>query len=111
MSRRRWTEEEINRLRAHYSSDVSIDSLSEALPGRTTQAIRQKASRLGLRREVPQPRYLHSPILVCRGEGDYEGLLIRCSNCGSWMRVDLRKGSSDEKIRCEGCGCTLHSAE
>lgn len=108
MSRRRWTEEEINRLRAFYSSDTSIGSLSEALPGRTIHAIRQKASRLGLRREASQPQY-PSSILLCRGGGSSEGLLLKCSNCGNWIRVD--QVSNGEEIRCGGCGYILHFVE
>ncbi len=111
MTGRRWTEEEIRRLRAFYLSDASMERLSEAFPGRTLQAVRQKASRLGLRRMASQPQYPSSPILLCRGEGGAEGLLLRCSNCGSWIRVSLEKGSRDEKIGCGGCGYILKLAE
>ncbi len=110
MSRRRWTEEEISRLRAFYSSDASIGSLSEALPGRSIHAIRQKASRLGLRRESSQPQY-PSSILLCRGEGGSEGLLLKCSNCGNWIKVGLKEVSNGEEIRCGGCGYILHFVE
>lgn len=108
-SRRRWTEEEISKLRAYYASDAPIDSLIQALPGRSIQAIRQKASRLGLRRMASQPEYPSPPILLCR-EGASEGLLLRCSNCGSWIRVELRGGSDGEKIICGSCGYILRLA-
>jgi predicted Zn finger-like uncharacterized protein len=111
MSRRRWTEEEISRLRAFYASDASLDRLSAAFPDRTLHAIRQKASRLGLRRMISQPQPPSSPILLCRGEGASEGLLLRCSNCGAWIRVTLDGGPGNDKIRCRDCGYIIHLAE
>lgn len=110
MSRRRWSEEEINRLRSLYVTEVSTDLLSQAFPGRTLQAIRQKASRLGLRRMASQLESPSSPILLCRREGVSEALLLRCSNCRSWIRVDIKRASKDEKIICGSCGHIFHLA-
>ena len=58
MSSRSWTERELLLLRVIYSSGYfTPDELVRLFPGRTLQAIRSKASRLGYHREaVDTPR-------------------------------------------------------
>ena len=103
---RRWTREEIERLKALYASDIPFEEIVKAFPGRSPNAIRLKASRLGLRRLHP-PAEARSLIVQ---EGDVERLLVKCGVCGHWMEVeDADRGF----ILCERCGspCSLPEAD
>lgn len=54
MNGRPWTTKEIETLReCHEEHGISWDGWAEALPGRSMEAIRQRASKLGLRKRRP----------------------------------------------------------
>lgn len=54
MSGRPWTTEEIETLRECYESHgICWDGWAEALPGRTIDSIKQRASKMGLRNRRP----------------------------------------------------------
>jgi len=49
-----WTSEELEILRTHYQAGRLFEDILEMLPNRTSNAVRLKASRLGIRRPVPE---------------------------------------------------------
>lgn len=110
---RKWTEEEIDRLRRLYTSERSFDEIVEVFPERTTNAIRQKASRLGVKRPtLPSSLCQSSNILLCsEGNGNSKGYLFRCSECGSWIQVDGEDEASDRIIVCSTCHATSYIVE
>ncbi len=110
VSRRRWSEEEVQRLRSLYPSEASINRVAESLPGRSLSAIRQMASRLGLRRSLPRPLNPPPAILVCSSGGDSEEYVIRCPHCGSWMKVPTGEGVNGS-LKCWECGYVSHLIE
>lgn len=85
-----WTEEEVWKLKRLYPSEISFEEIVKAFPSRTANAIRQKASRLDLKRPtIPSSFCRSSTILLCsEGDGASNGYLFRCSECGSWIRVN-----------------------
>ena len=103
---RRWTREEVERLKILYASDKPFEEIVKAFPGRSPNAIRLKASRLGLKRMRPPAEA--SPLIVKGGET--KRLLVKCGVCGHWMEVeDADRGF----ILCERCGspCLLPEAD
>jgi len=48
----KWTNEEIKLLEELYSSELTIEEIAEYFPGRSINAIRLKASRMGFKRPV-----------------------------------------------------------
>lgn len=99
-----WTEKEVGRLRILYESLGSFEDVARAFPGRTINAIRQKASRLGLRRPlVTSPLCESQTVLQCyNGDGDSEDYLFKCGSCGKWILVDLEE-VEDKTIVCPDC--------
>jgi len=103
---RRWTREEVERLKTLYASDKPFEEIVKAFPGRSPNAIRLKASRLGLKRMRPPAEA--SPLIVKGGET--KRFLVKCGVCGHWMEVeDAARGF----ILCERCGspCYLPEAD
>mgnify|MGYP005831152953 CR=1 FL=1 len=99
----RWTEEEVNRLRRFYTSSDAFGEILKAFPNRTENAIRIKASRLGLKRPdifygSPNPSIL---LGIKKGDKRY---LVRCCDCGEWIQI---KSSKNKIIECSFCGA-LH---
>ena len=47
-----WTDEEVERLKELYTSNKTFEEIAERFPLRTDNAIRLKASRLGLKRPI-----------------------------------------------------------
>jgi len=104
-----WTEDEVGRLRRLYPSEISFEEVVEAFPNRTTNAVRLKASRLGLRRPtIPAPSFRSSTILQCsEGNGGSKGYLFRCGECSSWTQL---KGENEAGgvIVCGSCGAKCY---
>jgi len=99
-----WTREEIGRLKRLYPSERSFEEIVKAFPHRTSNAVRLKASRLGLRRPTITVSACPSQtILICSEGGEHNGYLFRCSNCGSWIQVDNRILDGGA-ITCRMCG-------
>lgn len=104
-----WTEDEVWRLRRLYPSGISFEEVAEAFPKRTANAVRLKASRLGLRRPtIPAPFFRSSTILPCsEGNGRSKGYLFRCGECSSWTQF---KGENEASgvIVCGNCGAKCY---
>lgn len=104
MSRNPWSDEEEMKLRFLYISGRPFDEIESELPERSTNAIRLKASRLGLRRPSASMAKAESPHVLrfSNGNGDSD-FLFRCSGCGSWMHVDLNDDVDVSTIICRQC--------
>jgi len=78
---RRWTNNEISTLKQMYIADTAFEEIRDAFPARTINAIRQKASRLGLRRPVIKSSLFDSQSSIkCSVNGNdevYRGLPIQ----------------------------------
>lgn len=107
-----WTEEEIQRLKRLYPSDTSFEEIVEAFPNRTSNALRLKASRLGLRRPtIPSSGFLPSTILLCsEGDGGSKGYLFRCGECNNWIQVNGDDDEAGSVIVCGDCGAECYFA-
>jgi hypothetical protein len=106
---REWSDEEVRRLTKLYTSNKAFDEIVLEFPSRTSNAIRLKASRMGLKRptfpvnliQAERVRY-HS----LDGDGAI-GYLIKCSECGSWIQAERIGGGICQTICCGECGA-LH---
>lgn len=106
MSKQRlWTEEETKKLERLYTSESTFDEIVNALPKRTANAIRLKASRLGLRRPIVSSSLCKSQtVLRCsNGNEESEEYLFKCDGCGNWIHVSLNDEDEDLVIVCQRC--------
>ena len=100
-----WTDEEVERLRELYTSNKTFDEIVEKFPLRTENAIRLKASRLGIKRPIIGDVIQVKPLSYKSGRmGNSSGYLLKCKECGSWIQVDQRTQSSASIISCGKCG-------
>jgi hypothetical protein len=101
-----WSDNEIERLKKLYPSKRDFDEVLDAFPERTINAIRVKASRLGLRRPLP-PGNIHpaDSLMVTRDKRNGEkGYLFRCGNCNTWIKVGEERVEKMQPVICEKCG-------
>jgi len=99
-----WTDEEVERLRTLYTSNRTFEEIAERFPIRTNNAIRLKASRLGLKRPILGNVFQMRPLMYkpSNGEGT-SGYLFKCKECGSWIQVDEDTRNSTSVICCGKC--------
>lgn len=100
-----WTDDEVQRLRELYTSNKTFDEIVEKFPLRTENAIRLKASRLGIKRpyigNVTQLR----PLSFTKGNrGRASGYILKCKDCGSWIQVDEKTQRDSGVVSCGKCG-------
>lgn len=105
----KWTEDETRKLMRLYPSEICFEEIVDAFPNRTPNAVRLKASRLGLKRPtLPASLLQSSTVLSCsEGNGDSIGYLFRCGECSSWMQL---RGDDEVKsvIVCGNCGAKCY---
>ena len=100
-----WTDEEVERLRELYTSNRTFEEIVEKFPMRTENAIRLKASRLGIKRPFIGDIIQVKPLaLRSRGAGGASGYLMKCRECGSWIQVDEDSHRSSTLLSCGKCG-------
>jgi predicted Zn finger-like uncharacterized protein len=100
-----WTDEEIERLRQLYTSSKTFDEITEKFPSRTDNAIRLKASRLGLKRPLLGEIIQLKPLTYKSGRKDgSSGYLIKCKKCGSWIQVNEDTQGDFGIVSCGECG-------
>lgn len=100
-----WTDEEVERLRKLYTSNRTFDEISEKFPLRTDNAIRLKASRLGLKRPLIGDVIQVKPLTYKSGRKDgSSGYLMKCKECGSWIQVDEDTPGNTSVVSCGKCG-------
>jgi hypothetical protein len=102
---KKWKEVEIKKLKRLYISEKLLEEVMEAFPERTENAVRLKASRLGLKRpELPSVLMGQSTILHCsEGNGNSKGYIFRCCTCGTWTQINEKDEISNSLIVCEKC--------
>jgi len=104
-----WTDEEVERLRELYTSNKTFDEIVDKFPLRTENAIRLKASRLGIKRPYIGDVIQVKPLAYRYGSiGNSSGYLLKCKECGSWVQVDQMKQNSSSFISCGKCGNLYH---
>ena len=109
-----WTEDEVGKLRSIYPSDRAFEEIVKAFPNRTPNAIRLKASRLGLKRPtIPSSVCQSHTVLLCsEGGGKFNGYLFRCGDCGSWIQVNREEGvANGGLVVCGTCGSKCYLVE
>jgi DNA-directed RNA polymerase subunit RPC12/RpoP len=108
LERRLWSKEEVGKLKLLYLSVRPFEDIIDTFPMRTANAIRQKASRLGLRRPIVSHSLLESQtVLRCTdGNGGDEEYLFKCGSCGSWIHVNLMDDVENRTIVCSKCNTT-----
>ena len=103
---RAWTDDEVDRLRKLYSSMMSFDEIDLEFPSRTSNAIRLKASRLGLRRPTLETHLIRAQRVTVQGDGDdaVKGYLLKCRECGAWIHAERIVSGICQTISCDECG-------
>jgi len=83
-----WTDEEKDKLKKLYSTETQFEEIMCSFPTRSSNAIRMKASRMGLRRPII-PEIPNQPtMLICvEGNGRSNGYVMRCGDCGNWVHL------------------------
>jgi hypothetical protein len=99
-----WSKEEIKKLNSIYTSDKTFDEILIEFPDRTSNAIRLKASRLGLRRPTISTSMIQSDnILKCNVKEDSYGILLKCHECGSWIQIIDIQDDTANTVSCQEC--------
>ena len=100
-----WSDEEVERLEKLYTSNMTFDEVVVHFPKRTSNAIRLKASRLGLRRPTIPTNLIQTKKVKFQsvGDDDSKGYLIKCNECGGWIQVDSFEDSMTITICCPQC--------
>ena len=90
-------------LRFMYLAGTSFEEIGEAFPERSPNAIRLKASRLGLKRPPISSSILESPNVLRFSDwnGD-SGFFFRCSGCGSWTHAQM-EDDEVHTVECREC--------
>jgi translation initiation factor 2 beta subunit (eIF-2beta)/eIF-5 len=100
-----WTDEEVERLRELYTSNKTFDEIVDKFPMRTENAIRLKASRLGIKRPFIGDVVQVKPLAFKSWNGGREsGYLMKCKECGSWIQVDEESHRDNSLLSCGKCG-------
>ena len=98
-----WSQVEKQILRFMYLAGTSFDEIGEAFPERSSNAIRLKASRLGLKRPAISSSILESPNVLRFSDGNGDsGFFFRCSGCGSWTHAQI-DDDEDHTVKCREC--------
>ena len=91
-------------LRFMYLAGTSFDDIGQAFPERSPNAIRLKASRLGLKRQHISSPILESPNVLRFSDGNGDsGFFFRCSGCGSWTHADIEGDDDVHTVECREC--------
>ena len=105
MPRSPWSEVEERMLRFMYLADTSLDEIDQAFPERSLNAIRLKASRLGLKRPSISSSILKSPNVLRFSDGNGDtGFFFKCSGCGSWTHAQIEGDDDVHTVECRECG-------
>lgn len=102
---REWSDEEVSRLREIYGSNKTFEEIELEFPTRTSNAIRLKASRLGIKRPlIPGNLIQASPLQFKSGNGEKDGYLLKCKQCNTWIQVDDNIEKRASILSCGKCG-------
>ncbi|MDP6458977.1 MAG: hypothetical protein QGF78_06605 [Candidatus Bathyarchaeota archaeon] len=104
MSGTPWSEVEERMLRFMYLAGTSFDEIGQEFPERSSNAIRLKASRLGLKRPPGSSYVLASPNVLRFSDGNGDtGFFFKCVNCGSWMHAQIGDDTENQTVECSEC--------
>ena len=105
-----WTDEEVARLHELYGSNRTFEEIELEFPLRTSNAIRLKASRLGIRRPLIPGNFIQAkPLIFKTGNHDgSDGFILKCNQCGSWIQVDKDIERRASILNCGQCGSMYH---
>ncbi|MFP3950607.1 MAG: SANT/Myb-like DNA-binding domain-containing protein [Candidatus Bathyarchaeia archaeon] len=105
-----WTNAEIERLKRLYPSNMVFEEIVDMFPERTANAIRLKASRMGLRRPLTASNIYpaKSLMVVEEGKNGPKGYIFRCSECNNWIQVDPGSVENKHPVICEKCGAICY---
>ena len=100
-----WSDDEVNRLRGLYGSNKTFEEIEHEFPARTSNAIRLKASRLGLKRPLLMGSMVQArPLQFKSGDGSESGYLLKCKECRSWIQIDESIERHTSILSCGKCG-------
>jgi hypothetical protein len=100
-----WSDEEVSLLRDVYGSNKTFEEIELEFPARTSNAIRLKASRLGLKRPIFMGDLIQArPLKFKSGNGGESGYVLKCKECNSWIQVDERIERHTSILSCGKCG-------
>ena len=104
MSNNPWTESEKQKLRFMYISSSPFEDIEKALPERSANAIRLKASRLGLKRPTDSTSSIEqSNVLHFSDRNGESELFFRCVGCGNWIKGHIRNDEKASTFVCTEC--------
>jgi hypothetical protein len=104
-----WSDEEVERLRKLYTSNRTFDEIAEKFPLRTGNAIRLKASRLGIKRPIIDNVIHVKPFVYNLGDIERSiGSFMKCKECGTWIQVGENSLIKTNPLNCEKCGVFYH---
>ena len=103
---REWSDEEVERLTELYSSNKPFEDIMVEFPSRSSNAVRLKASRMGLRRPALPVNLIHAEKVRFHSldNDGTMGYLIKCKECGSWIQSERMGGGICQTICCGECG-------
>lgn len=100
-----WSDDEVSRLRSLYGSNKTFEEIELEFPARTSNAIRLKASRLGLKRPIFMGSVVQARPLQFKSGGEGKaGFLLKCKECRSWIQIDEGIESHTSILSCGNCG-------
>ena len=102
-----WSDEEVERLRRLYTSNKTFDEIADKFPLRTGNAIRLKASRLGIKRPIFD-NIVHVKTFDKLIIEDFTDYLAKCKECGSWIQVNENSQKNTNTLICEKCEELYH---
>jgi hypothetical protein len=102
-NRELWTEEEVEKLKFLYLSTTTFEDIKKSFPKRSSNAIRQKASKLGLRRPTISISLSECQNVLLFSNGKEEDYLFKCSGCGMWINSNLNGEIKNKTIICNRC--------
>ncbi len=102
---REWSDDEVSRLRESYGSNKTFEEIELEFPARTSNAIRLKASRLGIKRPLMLGNLIQArPLQFKSGNGETDGYLLKCKECSTWIQVDENIERRASILSCGKCG-------
>ena len=107
---KKWSPQELKKLETLYSNELSFEDVLTAFPERTENAIRIKASRMGLRRPLPtiELHQLKNVIVTRDTKLGSSGYMFRCNNCNKWIQVENETVENNKPIVCKNCGTVCY---
>ena len=105
-----WTDEEVERLHEQYGSNKTFEEIELEFPMRTSNAIRLKASRLGIRRPLTPGNFIQAKPIIFRTDNHdgSDGFVMKCKQCDSWIQVDKDIERRASILNCGQCGSMYH---